>query len=141
MSFLRNTLVAAFLFIGGITFAQDGQQTQKLVKVANLGTFELNQEFDKNVRLVQTQRTALIQLMQAQEAETDSAKKEERQKQIDQLTAKLNDNNQKMYETYGFTLNRNYTRAIVNSAIFMHVTDEEAAKIEAAAAAAKKDAE
>ena len=44
--------------------------------------------------------------------------------------AKLNENNQLMIKTYGFSLERNYTIVPEVSHVYMFVTDEEAAKYE-----------
>jgi hypothetical protein len=50
----------------------------------------------------------------------------------------LNDNNKKMIENYGFSLNRNYILVVEKAHIYMHVTPEEAAKVEAKLAEDKK---
>jgi hypothetical protein len=65
--------------------------------------------------------------------------------QLDALLAKLNENNDKMRQAYGFSLDRTYTVVVETAHVYMFVTDEEAARIAAAekaeqakAAAAKK---
>ncbi len=113
---------------------------QKLLKVATLKTAEANREFQANVQLLQAQRQAAIQLNSEIEKETNAAKKKELKTQLDALIAKLNENAEKMRNAYGFSLERNYTIEIETAHVYMLVTDEEAAKIEAAqkAAPAKK---
>jgi len=113
---------------------------QKLIKVSTLQTAEANREFQANVQLIQAQREAAVQINAAMDKETDAAKKKELKGQLDALIAKLNENNEKMRKAYGFSLERNYTLEIEKSHVYMLVTDEEAAKIEAAqkAAATKK---
>ncbi len=113
---------------------------QKLLKVATLKTAEANREFQANVQLLQAQRQAAIQLNSEIEKETHAAKKKELKTQLDALIAKLNENAEKMRNAYGFSLERNYTIEIETAHVYMLVTDEEAAKIEAAqkAAPAKK---
>lgn len=112
--------------------AAQPQQQQKFIRVSTLNTREANQEFEQNVRLVQAQRQQAIELNNAiQSAQTDAAK-EALQKELDQVMAKLNENNQKMLQAYGFTLTRSYTRVIETSSIFMLVSDEEAKQFEEA---------
>ena len=115
---------------------------QKLVEVCTLKTVEANQEFQTNVQLLQTQRQQAIDLTAAVEKETDTAKKKDLKAKLDELMAKLTENNQKMVKAYGFSLERNYTIVIETAHVYMFVSDEEAAKIEkeqAAAAKAAKD--
>jgi hypothetical protein len=102
----------------------------KLVKVAVLPTVQANQEFQKNVQLVQAQRQRVIELDGQVKNEKDAAKKKELQKELDTLLAKLNENNQAMTKVYGFSLTRNYSMEIEKSHIYMFVTEEEAAQIE-----------
>lgn len=98
----------------------------KLVKVASLNTIDANKEFQKNVQLVQQQRGLAAQIL----TKLDSVQnKEERAKLNDQLASlqkKLNDNNQLMFKTYGFSLNRNYVLTVEKSHIYMWVTEDEA---------------
>jgi len=54
------------------------------------------------------------------------------------MLAKLNEDNQKMIKTYGFSLDRTYTIAIEKADVYMLVSDEEAAKLEKQQAAAAK---
>lgn len=114
--------------------------TQRLIKVATLPTAEANRDFQANVQLVQAQRQAAIELSNAVEKEKDAAKKKELKAQLDALVAKLNENNDGMRKAYGFSLDRNYTLEIEKAHVYMLVTEEEAAKIEAAEKAAAKPA-
>src|SRR5262245_45636869 len=93
----------------------------KLVKVAVLPTVEANQEFQKNVQLVQAQRQRVLELDNQVKNEKDTAKKKDLQKELDSLLAKLNENNQAMAKVYGFSLTRNYTMEIEKSHIYMLV--------------------
>jgi uncharacterized FlaG/YvyC family protein len=108
---------------------------QKLVRVSTLSTVEANREFQTNVQLLQAQRQAAIELNAAHEKETDAAKKKDLKSRLDAVLARLNENNDKMRKTYGFSIDRNYTVVIETAHVYMFVTDEEAAKIEAAAKA------
>ena len=114
--------------------AADTKQ-QKLVRVSTLNTIEANREFQTNVQLLQSQRQAAIEINAAHEKETDPAKKKELKSRLDAVIARLNENNDKMRKTYGFSIDRNYTVVIETAHVYMFVTDEEAAKIETAAKA------
>jgi len=107
------------------------ESQQKLVKVSTLSSVEANQEFQRNVQIMQAQRQRVMQL-QAQygQAQTDELKKSLK-KELDAAIEKLNKDNKTMTETYGFSLNRNYVQVIEKSNIYMAVTKEEAEKIEA----------
>jgi hypothetical protein len=105
----------------------------RLVKIATLNTAKDNQEFQANVQLVQAQRQKAIELNGAIEKEKDATKKKALQKELDELMVKLNQNNEIMIKTYGFSLTRDYTLEIEKANIYLHATEEEAARIEKAA--------
>lgn len=104
-------------------------QNLELVKVASLNTIEANKEFQKNVQLVQQQRALAVQILSKLEKVQDKEEHDELQKQLDSLQKKLNDNNQLMFKTYGFTLNRNYVLTVEKAHVHMWVTKEEAKAI------------
>ncbi len=110
---------------------------QKLVRIATLNGTEANREFQANVQLLQNQRQAAVELSAAMEKEKDAKKKKEIKTQLDQIVAKLNENNAKMQKAYGFSLSRNYVVEIEKSHIYLQVSEEEAAKIEKAEKAKK----
>ncbi len=124
------------------TPAAGAPKQQKLIKVCSINTAQGFQEFQANVQVVQTQRQLVIDANTAYEKETNAAKKKELKTKLDELLAKLNENNQTMIKTYGFSLERSYTVAVEKADVYMLVSDEEAAKFEKAqaeaAAAAKK---
>ena len=107
----------------------------KLVRVATLENAQANREFTANVQLVQAQRQAAVELQGAIGKEKDAKKKAELQKQLDAVMKKLNENNELMFKTYGFSINRNYIMEVERANIYLQVTDEEAAKLEQAAKA------
>jgi hypothetical protein len=108
---------------------------QKLLKVCSITTAQGFQEFQANVQVMQNQRQLVIETNNAYEKETNAAKKKELKTKLDGLLAKLNDDNQKMIKTYGFSLERTYTVAVEKADVYMVVSEEEAAKIEKAQAA------
>ncbi len=120
--------------------AAEAAKSQKLVRVSTLNTIEANREFQANVQLVHAQRQAVVELSAALEKETDAAKKKELKSQFDTVLAKLNENNNKMRQTYGFSLDRNYTVVIERAHVYMFVSEEEAARVEKAEAEAAKKA-
>jgi len=72
---------------------------QKLVRVATLNSVQANREFQANIQLLQAQRQAAIEVNSAWEKEKDAKKKQELKTQLDNLMAKLNENNQAMVKT------------------------------------------
>ena len=102
----------------------------KLVKVASLNTIDANKEFQRNVQLVQQQRSLAAQLLSKMETVQDEDEHFKLKTELDALQKKLNENNQLMFKTYGFSLNRNYVLTVEKSHIHMWVTEEEAKKID-----------
>jgi len=102
----------------------------KLVKVASLNTIDANKEFQRNVQLVQQQRSLAAQLLSKMETVQDEDEHFKLKTELDTLQKKLNENNQLMFKTYGFSLNRNYVLTVEQSHIHMWVTEEEAKKID-----------
>jgi len=120
--------------------APAAQKQQKLLKVCSITSAQGFQEFQANVQVMQSQRQLAIEAKNAFDKETNADKKKELKAKLDELLAKLNENNQTMIKTYGFSLERSYTVSVEKADVYMLVTDEEAAKIEKAQAetAAKK---
>jgi hypothetical protein len=110
--------------------AQENDADQKLVRVATLNSIQANQEFQRNVRVMQAQRQRIVELQTKLEEATKKADKDAIQKDIDDTLKKLNSDNQTMFKTYGYSLLRNYTLVVETSHIYMFVSDEEAAKID-----------
>lgn len=111
--------------------AAPASKPQRLIKVVTLNDATANREFQQNVQLVQAQRQAVIELEAAIEKEKDAKQKAEYQKKKDEILTKLQQNNDTMVKNYGFSLTRNYTMEVERASIYMFVTDEEAAKIDA----------
>jgi hypothetical protein len=110
--------------------ATGAQKQAKLIHISTLNTVEANREFQTNVQLLQAQRQAVLELNAALEKEKDSKKKQEIKTQLDTVLAKLNENNQLMHKTYGFSLDRNYVLEIEKANIYLVTTEEEAAKLD-----------
>lgn len=141
MKYIRILSLVSFTLAASAAYAQKKgakpapaaapQQKLELVKVASLNTIDSNREFQKNVQLVQQQRTLAVQLLSKIQNEQDEQKHAQLKKQLDGLQAKLNENNKLMFKTYGFTLNRNYVLTVEKAHVHMWVTAEEAAAIKA----------
>lgn len=104
--------------------------TQKIVKVCTLNSVEANQEFQRNVQLLRMQRQQIVELKAQVDQTKDQEKRADLETNIDDLLKKLDENNEVMFKTYGFSLNRNYTMVIETSHIYMMVTDDEAKRFE-----------
>lgn len=119
---------ASSLFV----FANENSSNEgkmQLVKVASLNTIDANKEFQRNVQLVQQQRSLAAELLSKLENVQDEEEHNKLQAELDTLQQKLNENNQLMFKTYGFSLNRNYVLTVEKSHIHMWVTEKEAKKI------------
>ena len=121
--------------------ALDSDNKLVLVKVASLNTIDSNKEFQKNVQLVQQQRSLAAQVLSKIETSKNQKEKAELQAQFDSLQKKLNENNQLMFKTYGFSLNRNYVLTVEKSHIHMWVTEKEADAINQRRSADNEDKE
>ena len=125
-----TTILAYLLFSITGMYAQNKSVEKSndlvLVKVASLNTIDANKEFQKNVQLVQQQRALAAEVLSKLEASESKDEKVQLKAQFDSLQKKLNENNQLMFKTYGFSLNRNYVLTVEKSHIHMWVTAEEA---------------
>ncbi len=120
---------------GGAGAGPDAQQ--KIVRVSSLNSIQANQEFQRNVQLLQLQRQRVIELKTQIDNSSDAAEKKTIQANLDDMLNKLNENNQVMFKTYGFSLTRNYTMVVEKSHVYMFVSDEEAVKFEESQKAAE----
>ena len=129
-SLLAMITLAVVTMNGAATNTQAEEPARKLIRIGSLNTVESNQEFERNVRLLQAQRARAVELSKAIETAQTGAAKEALQQELNQIMVKLNENNKKMFESYGFSITRNYTRVIESSHIYMFVTEEEAKRYE-----------
>lgn len=114
------------------------QVEQKLVKVSSLGSVEANQEFQKNVQIMQMERQRVIQLQNQLKQTQTQELKYSLETELEAAMKKLNADNKKMVETYGFSLNRNYVLVVEKAHIYMTVSDDENKKIKAEEEKSKK---
>lgn len=128
-SLCRIAALAAIFAASTLHAQNDDAGDKKLVRVATLNSIQANQEFQRNVSVMQAQRQRIVEL----QTQIESAKASEKagiQKEIDDTLKKLNGDNQTMFKTYGYSLLRNYTLVVETAHIYMFVSDEEAAKID-----------
>ena len=139
------TISLVVLIMSSMAFVLNAQENKpeptakmELVKVASLNTIDSNKEFQRNVQLVQQQRALAAELLSKMDTIQDEEEHNKLQTELDALQQKLNENNELMFKTYGFSLNRNYVLTVEKSHIHMWVTEEESQKISAANKKAKK---
>jgi hypothetical protein len=101
------------------------------VKVSTLENSDVNLEFTQNVQVMEGIRNDLANLQNAIALEQDADKKAELEKKFEELEAKGAENNSLMIKTYGFDLNRNYSRIIKQARLFVRLTPEEATNVKA----------
>ena len=139
MKNLKVSVLALLCLFGfHALFAQTDKESKsklQLVKVATLNTIDANKEFQKNVQLVQQQRALAAQVLTKLSETKDKKEIKKLEGQLESLQNKLNENNQLMFKTYGFSLNRNYVLTVEKSHIFMWVNEEEAQAIKEKSAA------
>jgi hypothetical protein len=116
----------------------DADQQQKIIRVSTLNSIQANQEFQRNVQIMQNQRQQVIDLNEKLKNSNKADEKAQIQKDLDETLKKLNENNQIMFKTYGFSLTRNYTLVVEKAHVYMFVNDEEAKKFEEAQAKEQK---
>ncbi len=131
---ILGTVLAFLLVTTSYSFAakkSDEGTNQKLVKVCTLNSAEANQEFQKNVQVMQAQRQRVIQLQsQLDQAQTKVMQKSLKE-EIENAMEKLNKDNNQMSETYGFSLNRNYVLVVEKAHVYMAVSEDENLTIQA----------
>ena len=81
-----------------------------------------------------------VQILSKMQSTQDKDEHDVLKKQLDSLQKKLNENNDLMFKTYGFSLNRNYVLTVEKAHVHMWVTEEEAKAIEAKSKENKTDA-
>ena len=105
------------------------QQQTVLVKMASIDGVAANEEFTRNVQVIQSQRQEIVKLnASTNEAAAGSDARKALQSQLDAAVKKLETDNETMAKSYGYSIMRNYVRVPENSQIFVVLTEEEIAK-------------
>ena len=104
------------------------QNKSVLVKVATIDGVVANDEFTRNVQVVQAQRQEIVRLNEVLQKADAGAARDQAQAQLDAAVKKLEADNQTMSKTYGYSILRNYVRVPDVSQILVVLTEEEIAK-------------
>ncbi len=136
--FITSMAATAILLAAGVVTgraantpaAAPAPTQQKLYKIATIRGAQEVRDFEHNVQVMQAERKAAIDLKEEVDKEKNSSKKKDLQAKLDAALKKLNEDNQLMSKTYGFSLARNYTVEVEALNVYLQVTDEEAAKLE-----------
>jgi len=100
-----------------------------LVKISTIEGKAANDEFTRNVQVLQAQRQDIVKLNTAtNSAAAGSEARKELQTQLDAAVARLDADNKTMAKTYGYSILRNYVRIPEVSEIYIVLTEEEMAK-------------
>jgi hypothetical protein len=114
---------------GAASTSNPSQQKNVLVKVATLNGLEANDEFTRNVQVLQAQRQEIVKLnASTNEAAADSDARKALQTQLDAAVKKLETDNQTMAKSYGYSILRNYVRIPEVSQVFVVLTEDEITK-------------
>ncbi len=111
----------------GSAASQAAQQTQ-LVKLSTIEGKAANDEFTRNVQVLQAQRTEIVKLNEATDAAPAGKGHDDLQAQLEAAVKRLETDNQTMVKTYGYSILRNYVRIPEKSEVFIVLTPEEIAK-------------
>ncbi len=108
--------------------ATQAQQQTQLVKLSTIEGKAANDEFTRNVQVLQAQRQEIVKLNEATNAAPAGKGHDDLQAQLDTAVKRLETDNQTMVKTYGYSILRNYVRIPEKSEIFIVLTPEEIAK-------------
>ena len=110
--------------------AQTGAAAQtSLVKISTIEGKAANEEFTRNVQVLQAERQEIAKLNKSiNEAAAGSDARTALQKQLDAAVARLDTDNRTMAKTYGYSILRNYARIPEVTEVYIVLTKEEMAK-------------
>lgn len=100
-----------------------------LVKISTIEGKPANDEFTRNVQVLQNERQEIVKLNTAtNEAAAGSDARKALQAQLDAAVARLDADNKTMAKTYGYSILRNYVRIPEVSEVYVVLTEDEIAK-------------
>ena len=100
-----------------------------LVQIATLNSPDANNEFTRNVQIMQARVREIANMNTLLAEEEDAAAKRAVENQIKELIRRVNEDNKKMADTYRYTLNRKYIRNIEQATVFIQLSDEDVAAV------------
>lgn len=101
------------------------EDSRQLVKIATLNGETANAEFQRNVRIMQLKKQRVEQLQRERLAAEGTEDAARIQIELETAAADLVENNRKMVEIYGFSLERDYVYVIEESTLMMQVLPDE----------------
>lgn len=101
------------------------QNGLKFLHVSTLSTVEANQEFVRNVQVINQLRQTLITLNEHRKISFTDEERKVTDEKIKELTDKLNEGDQTMAKNYGYSLSRDYIHVPVVTYVYLKLTDEE----------------
>ena len=107
--------------------ATAAQQTS-LIKISTIEGKDSNDEFTRNVQVLEAQRQEIMKLNESTNAAPAGKAHDDLQAQLDAAVARLDGDNKSMAKTYGYSILRNYVRVPEVSEIFVVLTEDEIAK-------------
>ena len=100
-----------------------------LVKISTIEGKPANDEFTRNVQVLQNERQEIVKLnTSTNEAAAGSDARKALQTQLDAAVKRLDTDNQTMFKTYGYSIYRNYVRIPEVSEVYVVLTEDEIAK-------------
>ena len=113
----------------GATPAASAAAQNTLVKISTIEGKPANDEFTRNVQVLQNERQEIVKLNTAtNEAAAGSDARKALQAQLDAAVARLDADNKTMAKTYGYSILRNYVRIPEVSEVYVVLTEDEIAK-------------
>ena len=113
----------------GATPAASAAAQNTLVKISTIEGKPANDEFTRNVQVLQNERQEIVKLNTAtNEAAAGSDARKALQTQLDAAVARLDTDNKTMAKTYGYSILRNYVRIPEVSEVYVVLTEDEIAK-------------
>lgn len=127
---MRSAIACLALAVAPVVCAQNSTEpvANTPVKIATIETRVANDEFNRNVQVMQARRAEVVRLQEAVQAAATNAEKATLEGELKAALDRLNTDNQAMAKAYGYSLLRNYIRSIENSEVYLQLTEEEAAK-------------
>ena len=107
----------------------DDTSNGRLVQIAALNSPDANNEFTRNVQIMQARVREIANMNTLLAEEEDAAAKRAVENQIKELIRRVNEDNKKMADTYRYTLNRKYIRNIEQATVFIQLSDEDVAAV------------
>ncbi|MGJ8640666.1 MAG: hypothetical protein ACSHYA_14850 [Opitutaceae bacterium] len=97
------------------------------IYIGALEGVDANLEFERNLRIMQTNKERAKSLVENISAEADGAKKAEIQKEFDALIAQLDEDNKTMVEAYKYSIERDYSQIVTKARLYIKLTEAEIA--------------